>query len=460
MPNHTTSPADEGRITRRGFLSVGGAAGVVAALALTACSGPGATSTTSSAGGAAAPSAVSTDVADASATLTVFTGAGTKGFNQGLADAFHAKYPKITVNLQVEADNNYNTVLPRLLASDSPPDLAAPADLLGSVKDGLITNLDSYSKAYGWEAKVPSTVLAAGRVEGGVIGSGSLYTAGGASGPLVGVFYNKELAAKVGMTQPPASVADLEALMVKAKGMGITPIVASNSDGLIGHLYSLLLSNAMGSQKLLDVIWHKPGATLDTPEAKAATATLQKWMAAGYFNADANAINQDASYGQFAGGKGLFMVQGTWITQALPKAFEGKYGIFAFPSDTAGGKQASMTGNSLAFAIAAKSKNKDAAALFLDFLAGPQAAAVATTNGYPSAVGVTGKPWTLDGSLADQIQAGYSKVGADNGFSNWLQNATKDMSPVETAQLQALLAGKATADEVVAKLQATYAAAK
>ncbi len=63
MPNHTTSPADEGRITRRGFLSVGGAAGVVAALALTACSGPGATSTTSSAGGAAAPSAVSTDVA-------------------------------------------------------------------------------------------------------------------------------------------------------------------------------------------------------------------------------------------------------------------------------------------------------------------------------------------------------------------------------------------------------------
>lgn len=195
--------------------------------------------------------------------------------------------------------------------------------------------------------------------------------------------------------------------------MGITPIVASNSDGLIGHLYSLLLSNYMGSQKLLDVTWHASGATLATAEAKAATARLEKWMKAGYFNGDANAVNQDASYGQFAG---------------------------------------------LAFAIAAKSKQKDAAALFLDFLAGPEAAAVAAQNGYPSAIGSTGKTWSIDAPIADQIQAGYSKVAVDNGFSNWLQNATKGMTPVETAQLQSLLAGRTTADAVVAKLQATYAA--
>jgi hypothetical protein len=33
------------------------------------------------------------------------------------------------------------------------------------------------------------------------------------------------------------------------------------------------------------------------------------------------------------------------------------------------------------------------------------------------------------------------------------------MTPVETAQLQSLLAGKTTADDVVAKLQSTYTAA-
>jgi raffinose/stachyose/melibiose transport system substrate-binding protein len=447
-----------GGMRRRGFLRLGGAAGVAAVLAVTACSGPGPTGAGPSS--AAAPSAVNTKVGDTAANLTLFSAAGLKAYSQGLTDAFMKKYPKITVKLQVEADNNYNTVLPRLLASDTPPDLAAPADLLGGVKDGLLTNLDAYAKAYGWDAKVPSTVLAAGRVSNAAIGIGSLYTAGGAAGPLVGVFYNRELAAKVGMTAAPASLDELEAVMDKAKAAGITPIVASNSDGLIGHLYSLLLSNYMGSQKLLDVTWHAPGATLDTPEAKAATARLEKWMKAGYFNPDANAVNQDASYGQFAGGKGLFMIQGTWIMQSLPKSFDGKYGIFAFPPTRAGGQQASMTSNSLAFAIAAKSEQKDAAALFLDFLTGPEAAAVAAQNGYPSAIGTGGKVWSIDAPITEQIQAGYSKVAADNGFSNWLQNATKDMTPVETAQLQSLLAGKTTADAVVAKLQATYAAAK
>ena len=44
------------------------------------------------------------------------------------------------------------------------------------------------------------------------------------------MFYNKELAAKIGMTTPPASIAELEAHMDKAKQAGITPIVASNQD--------------------------------------------------------------------------------------------------------------------------------------------------------------------------------------------------------------------------------------
>ncbi len=433
------------------------AAGVAAAATfLAACSGPG--SSSSAPAGTTGPVATGTAVATTPATITVFTGAGTRDFTQGLADAFHAKYPAITVKLQVEADNNYNTVLPRLLASDSPPDVAAPSDLIQGVKDGLLTNLDAYAQKYGWATKVPSTIYAAGEVSNGVIGSGSLYTAGGAAGPLVGVFYNRDLAQKVGMTQVPATLADMEAVMAKAKAMGITPIVASNSDGLIGHLYDLLLAQYMGPQKLLDVVWHRPGATLDTDAARQATAKLAQWMTAGYFNADANAINQDASYGKFAAGQGLFMVQGTWVVQALPADFKGKYGIFPLPP-ASGTTVVSMTGNSLAFAIAQHSKNKDAAALFLDFLTTPDAAKVANANGYPTAVGSTPSPVTLDMSLQDQIQNGYATVGADNGFTQWLQNAASTMTPALTAQLQALLAGKTTSDAVVAALQKTYAAA-
>lgn len=452
MFRHST-PARTARVAHRPALA---ALAGCALVALAACSAPGSDPGTSA---PETPAAVRTDVGDTAATLTLFSAAGLQAYEQGLADAFHAKYPKITVKLQVEADNNYNTVLPRLLASDATPDIVQPSDLLGGVKDGLLTNLDPYAAAYGWATKVPASALAPGRVTDGVIGSGPLYQAGGSAGPLVGIFYNKDLAAKVGMTAPPRSIAELEAVMDKAKTAGITPIVASNQDGLIGHLYSLLLGDHMGAQALSDIVYHKPGATLNTPEAVKATEVLQKWIKAGYFAANVNALNQDASYGQFAGGKGLFFFQGSWIVQTLDKSFAGKYGVIPMPPATEGGKYAGMTSNTLAFSIAARSKNKDAAALFLDFLTTGEAAQVAVKNGYAALTpgSTTASEPSLSGTLTEQIQAGYARVAADNGFDSWLQNAAPAVGTKLTQQLQLLVTGKAEPAAMVQTLQTTYA---
>ncbi|HEY5834013.1 ABC transporter substrate-binding protein [Streptomyces sp.] len=453
MPEqHPTSPVRTVGGRPRAPLAAVAAASVLVTLA--ACSGPGSGSPAS-----ATPTAVHTAVADTPATLTLFSAAGVETYEQGLADAFQATYPKIKVKLRVEADNNYNTVLPRLLASDSTPDIVQPYDLLGGVKDNLLTNLDAYDEAYGWSDKVPASALAPGRVSNGVSGSGSLYQAGGSAGPLVGVFYNKELAAKVGMKTVPASISELEAVMAKANTSGITPIVASNQDGLIGHLYNLLLGDYMGAQALSDIVHHKPGATLDTPEAVKATKTLQKWIKAGYFASDVNALNQEASYGQFTGGKGLFFFQGSWITQTLDKNFKGEYGVFPMPPAEKGGKQAGMTSNTLAFSIAARSKNKDAAGLFLDFLTTSEAAKVAVDNGYAalaSGASDAAEP-SLSGTLTEQIQTGYAAIASDNGFDGWLQNSAPAVNTKLTQQLQLLVSGKVEPTAMVKTLQTTYA---
>jgi raffinose/stachyose/melibiose transport system substrate-binding protein len=457
MPaQHPTSPARTAGRRLRAPLTVVAAASALAALA--ACSGPGSDSGSGSSANAT-PTAVNTAVGDTAANLTLFSAAGLETYEQGLADAFMAKYPKIKVKLRVEADNNYNTVLPRLLASDSTPDIVQPSDLLGGVKDNLLTNLDAYDKAYGWSEKVPASALNPGRVAMGVIGAGSLYQAGGSAGPLVGVFYNKELAAKIGMKTVPSTVADLEADLAKAKKAGITPIVASNQDGLIGHLYNLLVGDYMGAQKLSDIVYHKPGATLDTPAAVKATEVLQKWIKAGYFASDVNALNQEASYGAFTGGKGLFFFQGSWVTQTIDKDFKGKYGVFPMPPATEGGQHAGMTSNTLAFSIAARSKNKDAAALFLDFLTTPEAAKVAVKNGYAALTDGTAaaaKP-SLSGTLSEQIQTGYAAIAADNGFDSWLQNAAPALGTKLTQQLQLLVSGKVEPAAMVKTLQSTYA---
>lgn len=439
------------RLIRR-LRALGATAALLAVASVSACAGPGGEAPAADAG----PTDVRTDVGAEEATITLFTGAGLKDYQQALADAFMKKYPAITVELQVEADNNYNTVLPRLLASDSPPDLAGVGDLNGAVRDGLVTNLDAYDDAYGWSQKVPASVLDAGRVQDGETGTGSLYVGGGAAGPLTGVFYNRDLAEKVGMTEVPQTLDEWEAALTKAKSMGITPIVASNADGLIGHLYNLLLGNYMGAQPVLDVAWRKPGASLDTAEATEATARLQKWADAGYFNADANAINQDASYGRFAAGEGLFMVQGTWMTQSLPASFDGKYGIFPIPPVEAGGPTISMTANTLAFSIASRSDNKDASALFLDFLTTPEAAAVATDNGYATADATDQTPLSLESDVESQIRAGYAAVTASEGFFTWIQSSVPAVNTELSAQLQLLISGKADPEDVVEHLQKSY----
>ena len=54
----------------------------------------------------------------------------------------------------------------------------------------------------------------------GIRGSGTLY-AMGLNYSLTGVFYNKKLAAQIGMTEPPKTVAEFEDLLAKAKAAGL-----------------------------------------------------------------------------------------------------------------------------------------------------------------------------------------------------------------------------------------------
>jgi raffinose/stachyose/melibiose transport system substrate-binding protein len=424
--------------------------GIALATAVAACSGPGAASASN-----AVPTAVSTNVASTPVTLSFFVDAGLEAYEEALASAFHAQHPNISFTYNVEPDNDYNTVADRVIASSNPPDIVGVPDLITAVQDGLLTDLDAYAAAYGWTSKIPASTLAEGRVSNGVIGSGPLYEGGGSAGPLVGVFYNKQLAAKIGMTQPPATLAALEADLAKAKSMGITPIIASNGDGLIGHLYSLLLGDYMGAKALTDLVNRAPGSTLDTPSAVQATTVLSQWIKAGYFNSDANAIQQEASYGEFTGGKGLFMFQGSWAVPVLQPTFSGKYGLFPFPPLSAGGTYAAMTSNSLAFSIPAKAANKNAAAAFLNFLTTPTAAKIMISNGFASCSPCTASMPSLSGTVTSQILAGYSLVAADDGFTNWLQNAGSNMTDAETAQLQLLFAGKTTPAAMVSSLQSS-----
>ena len=184
-----------------------------------------------------------------------------------LAEEFTKQYPNVTWDIKQDQFTNLINATPRLLSGDNPPDLIRLPTMVSFAKEGLLKNLDDYATAFGWD-KWPVPQLNQNRVAAdGTRGSGSLY-AMGLNYSLTGVFYNKKLAAQIGMTEPPKTLAEFEDLLAKAKAAGLQPIMewgsAKSGMGLAFPLQNLMA--AYGPvEPINDWIFQKKGATIDTP---------------------------------------------------------------------------------------------------------------------------------------------------------------------------------------------------
>jgi len=126
----------------------------------------------------------------------------------------------------------------------------------------------------------------------GTRGSGAFY-AMGLNYSMTGVFYNKRLAAQIGMKEPPKTLAEFESLLAKAKAAKLQPIMewgsAKSGMGLAFPLQTIMAS--VGPvQPINDWIFQKKGATIDTPSNLRAAKILEQWIKDGYFPSDIDAI--------------------------------------------------------------------------------------------------------------------------------------------------------------------------
>ncbi len=202
-----------------------------------------------------------------------------------LSEEFTKQFPNVTWDIRQDQFSNLMQQSPLLLAGDNPPDLIRLPSMVDLVKDGLLLNLDPYVTAYGWD-KWPASELVQNRVNAdGQRGDGSLYAAG-LNYSMTGVFYNKDLAAKIGMTEPPATLAEFETLLQKAKDAGELPIMqwgsAKSGMGLAFPLQNLMASVGP-TAPINDWIFQKPDATIDTPSNLEAAQHLETWIKNGYF---------------------------------------------------------------------------------------------------------------------------------------------------------------------------------
>lgn len=377
-----------------------------------------------------------------------------------LSEEFTRQFPNVTFDIKEDQFANMMENSPRILSEDNAPDLIRLPSLTDLVANNLLLNLDTYFTEFGWD-KFPEGQLVQLRVEEGgrPRGTGSLFGMG-LNYSMTGVFYNKALAAQIGMTEPPKSVAELDALMAKAKEAGLQPIMQWNK-GTAGLAFPL--QNLMGAygppEPINDWIFQKDGATINTADALEAAEHLDGWIKAGYFPLDANAIEYFQMMSRFIGGEGLFMFNGDWESGNLDTNAKDKFGFFIMPSAEEGGRHASMSAP-LSYGIGAKAANADCAAFFLDWVATNDEARkinVAVGGSNPGGPADMAIPPVVPGSVTEQSLAAGATLAQDNGAMDFIANATGAIFAAGwTPELQKMVGGQQTPQGLLDAVQDEY----
>ena len=435
-------------------------AAVAASTAAAPASSSPASSPASSAASSGNAAAVSTDLGSAPSTVTIesYSGGEADALTQ-MAALFQAAHPTVTIKITPEAPQSLTVDTPHLMASPNPPDIIRLAEFGSLVKDNLLLNLDPYAAAFGWTSWPQSQFEPLKVNASGTTGEGSLYSAGPGF-VFQGVFYDKALAAKIGMTAAPTSLADFEADLAKAKAAGILPIEADGKDDGVDFPFQDLEMYYEGSgDKASSWVYDQPGASINIPSTVMAATTLQQWAKAGYFNPDVNSTDQNAAPPTFIKGQGLFFFSGSWQDPTMDKAGSGKFGFFNFPTPTATTPAVSPSAT-WQFGVSSKSKNATAAVAFLNSIyTDPRARQITfSTAGFFPAGPTGAAPLAVtSGSTTADAAAAFQTVLNGNGLIPFFGNATAQISASTTdPNLQLLLSGKVTPAEFATDEQSGY----
>ncbi|KAA1397665.1 ABC transporter substrate-binding protein [Aeromicrobium ginsengisoli] len=372
-----------------------------------------------------------------------------------LIDAFRKKHPNITIKAQQTPFSDYVKSIKLSMASSTPPDIAEynPGAMRALVPAGLIYDLEPYAKAYSWNDSFPASsleVLSSDK-KAKEYGTGGLYAVPGALSVL-GVYYNKDLVSKAGISETPATLADFEADLKKVKDSGTTPFSLGGLQVGGFQLWNALTNSLGDVTQYRDWVYGKSGSSIETAGAKEAAQKVSDWVKAGYVPQSANATADSDAQADFVNGKSAYLITGNWAASAIQKEMGDDVGFFLFPQKTADADKIA-SGASVAFSISSKTKHPNEAAAFLDFMSSPEAAKVQVESGFMPVDTETAVE--TSGVLAD-ISGAFKSVVEDNGIVPFPDFAAPDMIDKLTAGVQGLLSDKTTAPDYLASLQESW----
>lgn len=376
-----------------------------------------------------------------------------------IADMFMEQYPNVTIELDFKDFDSYMATVLNVADLPDAPDL-----LLGNqgyvtdgalVGAGLIRSLEPYYEAYGWDEWYGEGAMDQFRFteDGVTFGEGPRWGIS-ESADFVGVFYNADKLADLGI-EVPTTFTEFEAALEAAAAAGELPIKLGNLQGWPAtHVAGIAQGAFWPAAEIRSWVFGREGADFAAPANLQAFTTFKDWIDKGWISADANGLDYDQAWQEFAEGDGVFLPAGSWLTADLNQRMGDSVGFIAPPPGDAG-KVVAVAALSLPFHISAKSQNPDLAAGFLDFVMDPDKGQVYFDAGrVPAAAGSVGE---AADPLTAQVNEAWTRIAADDGLTFFQDWASDTMFDTLTGTLQELIGGRISPEDFVAEVQADWA---
>ncbi|MBP2472822.1 raffinose/stachyose/melibiose transport system substrate-binding protein [Crossiella equi] len=378
-----------------------------------------------------------------------------------LNEEFQRRYPNIRVNRVPRSFDDLRNTVRLGLTSVQAPDVVqvnnGRQDMGAFVKAGLLQALDGYAEVYRWPQRFPSTVLRLARYpnSGDPLGEGKLFGLP-QGGELVGIFYNKEKLARLKLA-PPRTWAEFDRALTVAKAAGEVPMQFGNLEKASGiHLFGFALNRYVPTEEAYKLATGRQGVFWANPNPRAAAEALVNWADKGMLTPGFAGLGSDAAWRDFAGGKGVFLVSGTWLMADLEAAMGERVGFTLPPSDD--GKIAVTGGTSVPFAISARSRHPDAAAAYIEFVTSSRGMALMAENAnVPVVEAARQRPSTV---LRTEVFGAWAHASESGGLVPYLDYATPTAYDTVTSLVEQLLAKRLSPQQVLDKLQADVDAAR
>jgi raffinose/stachyose/melibiose transport system substrate-binding protein len=406
--------------------------GVVAIIAA-ACGG-----TTSTASPSAAPptTAASTapTVAPSAAPVTVewwhiTTADPGKSLFQGIADAYHAAHPNVTIHITILENEAFKTKLATSIQSGQIPDLfqswgggimAAQADA-GALKD--IT-----AAVAPWKDTINAGALSIYAYKG--VQYGVPWDMG-----MIGVWYNKALFTKAGIAAPPTTWDEFLADVTKLKTAGIVPLAIAGKDKWPSmHLWTYLILRTAGADVLQKMV---QSGDWNTDACKSAGAQVVKLNALDPYQPGYKGATYDNEAAAVGNGLAAMEVMGQWAPgvqaadSTTKKGLGSDLGWFPFPAVT-GGAGAATDGVGGGNGIAVGKNAPPEAIDFLKFFSSADSANKLNGSTPPTALSpVVGTDATVTDANLKMVAAGrnaakFMQLYLDQATSAALGSAIND----------------------------------